>query len=185
MTQQKENNQEDKHTSTIADQIVDLIPACPFDLFNFYKENHDLVKKFLHKDTMELDVGDIENVPFDWWYQNREGLLKANIKEKTLTTMQKLEWIKCGIDIIYFTKKYIKIISVDEGLTHFHLYDYQEDLLGMFQKNRFVISMQSRQSGKCVKGDTYINIRNKHTGETKKITIEEFHELQKQKDYSN
>ena len=39
--------------------------------------------------------------------------------------------------------------------------------------------MEGRQQGKCVKNSSFINIRNKKTGEMKRVTIEEFHEMLK------
>ena len=38
----------------------------------------------------------------------------------------------------------------------------------------------SRQMSKCVVGNTMITVRNDKTGEEMELTIEEFHELQKQ-----
>lgn len=61
--------------------------------------------------------------------------------------------------MVYFCEKYIKIISVDDGVIPFKLYDYQRDLLEKYQNNRFILSLQCRQSGKCVTGDTTVDIK--------------------------
>lgn len=132
-------------------KIKELVPVCPFpDLQDFYTENKGLVKKFLRKNTMKLVVEDIdeESIPESWWYKNKEGLIRAKIKDREFTTPQKLEWIKCATDVVYFTRKYIKIISIDDGIVPFNLYDYQEELLRLYSDNRFSISLQARQSGK-------------------------------------
>lgn len=165
----------------LTEKIEELAPSCDFDVLEFYKKNKPLVKKFIKKNTLKLKIDDfdLDKVPANWWYNNKEGLLKAKIKNKPFSTYQKLEWIKCGLMISYFTRKYVKIISIDEGVIPFDLYDYQEELLDMFADNRFIISLQARQSGKCAKVDTRINIRNSKTNEIRNITMGEFHELTK------
>ena len=49
---------------------------------------------------------------------------------------------------LYFIENYIKIVSLDEGLVPFKLYDFQKDMVGTFHKNRFTICKLPRQSGK-------------------------------------
>ena len=39
------------------------------------------------------------------------------------------EYMKCAQDPIYFIKKYVKVVSLDEGLVPFNLYDYQEEIV--------------------------------------------------------
>ena len=39
------------------------------------------------------------------------------------------EYMKCMKDPVYFAKKYVKIISLDEGLVPFELYPYQKRCL--------------------------------------------------------
>lgn len=58
--------------------------------------------------------------------------------------------------------------------------DYQFDMLDLFQNNDRSILLASRQMSKCVIGETMITVRNDKTGEEMEISIEEFHELQKQ-----
>lgn len=118
----------------------------PFPLIPFINDNRELVKKYINKDTMHVDVGDIVNGKDDW-YNGNCNIRKAQ-RTFEYTDLQKLEYIKCLRDIVYFTKKYIKIISVDDGVIPFMLYDYQEELLRLFQKSRFTIACQCRQSGK-------------------------------------
>jgi hypothetical protein len=50
--------------------------------------------------------------------------------------------------VIYFTEKYMKIISIDKGLVNFHLYPYQKEMLKNFTENRFNIVTTARQAGK-------------------------------------
>jgi hypothetical protein len=58
------------------------------------------------------------------------------------------EYVKCSQDVVYFTEKYMKIISIDRGLVNFELYDYQKQMLENFAQNRFNIVTTARQAGK-------------------------------------
>ncbi|SUZ56026.1 uncharacterized protein METZ01_LOCUS8880 [marine metagenome] len=51
-------------------------------------------------------------------------------------------------DPMYFIEAYIRIVSLDEGLIPFKLYDFQKEMVGTFHKNRFTICKLPRQSGK-------------------------------------
>lgn len=91
----------------------------------------------------------------------REGYLgnsnlKASGVEVPFTEEQVKEYMKCAKDPIYFIKKYIKIVSLDEGLVPFGLYEYQEDIVNTVHNNRFVIAKLPRQSGKSTTMISYI-----------------------------
>ena len=58
------------------------------------------------------------------------------------------EYIRCSQDPVYFTETYMKIISINEGLINFKLYDYQKTMLKSFAANRFNIITTARQAGK-------------------------------------
>ena len=66
------------------------------------------------------------------------------------------EYLKCTRDPAYFISKYLKIISLDEGLVPFKLYDYQENLIEHFNDNRFSIVLACRQSGKSITVCAYL-----------------------------
>jgi hypothetical protein len=118
----------------------------PFDIEAFISDNKDLVKKYLKKNTYKLYVPDVVPEENDY-YQGNPLILRRTAKFE-YSDLQKLEYIKCMKNVVYFTRKYIKIISIDDGIIPFNLYDFQEELLSLYQDNRFVISMQCRQSGK-------------------------------------
>ena len=80
-------------------------------------------------------------------YLGNPNLKKANTKI-SFTKKQIQEWIQCEQDPVYFAKKYIKIISLDEGLVPFEMYDFQEKLITNFHENRFNIAKLPRQTGK-------------------------------------
>ncbi|AWY10144.1 terminase large subunit [Vibrio phage VP-1] len=113
---------------------------------------------------------------------NRKPMIKGEGVEFDLTEEQELEYIKCAASCTYFLKNYYKITSLDEGFILFRPYLYQEELIEAFQNHRFNISLQSRQSGKCVDHDTMINIRHKVTGEIKNISIGDFHHMKEERE---
>ena len=84
----------------------------------------------------------------------------ANLKPAGIgiefTKDQVKEYMKCAQDPIYFIKKYVKVVSLDEGLVPFNLYDYQEEIVDAVHNNRFVISKLPRQSGKSTTMISYI-----------------------------
>jgi len=63
-------------------------------------------------------------------------LKKANV-QIDFTKEQVQEYLTCKKDPIYFTKNYVKIVSLDEGLVPFKMWDFQEELITKFHENRF------------------------------------------------
>ena len=56
-------------------------------------------------------------------YLGNPLLKKANTAIE-FTEDQIIEFLKCKQDPIYFANNYIKIVSLDEGLTQFHPYHF-------------------------------------------------------------
>ena len=88
-------------------------------------------------------------------YLGNPNLKKANT-EIEFTQEQKQEWIKCKSAPIYFTKNYVKIVSLDEGLVQFKMWDFQEELIKNFHENRFNICKMPRQTGKSTTCVSYL-----------------------------
>jgi len=88
-------------------------------------------------------------------YLGNPNLKKANTPIN-FTQDQILEFVRCKEDPVYFAKKYIKIVSLDEGLTQFHPYDFQETLIKRFHENRFNICKMPRQTGKSTTSVSYL-----------------------------
>ena len=80
----------------------------------------------------------------------RDGI----IQEWTQDTV--IEYAQCMKDPIYFTEKYCKVISLDQGLVPFKLYPYQKQMFNKFQENRFNVVLACRQSGKSISACAYI-----------------------------
>lgn len=111
-------------------------------------------------------------------YLGLPNLRRANIPTKWTQEMID-EWKRCRDDIVYFAENYCSIVHVDWGVIKVQLRDYQREMLEIMANKRTSIHNLSRQLGKCVKGDTRINIRNKKTGEMRSVTAEEFHDMTK------
>ena len=88
-------------------------------------------------------------------YLGNPNLKKANTPHE-FTEEQVIEFIKCKNDPVDFAKNYIKIVSLDEGLTQFHPYDFQEKLIKNFHENRFNICKMPRQTGKSTTSVSYL-----------------------------
>jgi len=67
-----------------------------------------------------------------------------------------LEYKKCMDTPIYFAEKYVKVISLDEGLVPFNLYPYQKEMFERFNEHRFNIILACRQSGKSISVCAYL-----------------------------
>lgn len=80
-------------------------------------------------------------------YLGNPNLKKANVQQQW-TKEELIEYQKCMDDPQYFIQTYVKIVSLDEGLIPFKMYDFQKEMIGTFHNNRFSICKLPRQSGK-------------------------------------
>ena len=92
--------------------------------------------------------------------QNEIYLGNPNLKKVgvpiNFTQKQIKEYLKCKADPVYFARTYCKIVSLDEGLVPFNLYDFQEDMVRRFHSNRFNIAKLPRQTGKSTTVVAYL-----------------------------
>ena len=87
-------------------------------------------------------------------YRDNPLLKRVGVKVP-FTEEQVEEYIKCAKDPVYFAK-YMKIITLDEGLVPFDMYDFQKDMIRVFHDNRFVITKCPRQVGKTTTAVAYL-----------------------------
>jgi len=80
-------------------------------------------------------------------YLGNPNLKRANVQIE-FTPEQIEQYARCMKDPVYFIEKFIKIVSIDEGLVPFALYPFQKEMVGTFHNNRFSICKLPRQSGK-------------------------------------
>lgn len=105
--------------------------------------------------------------------------LKPADEQLEYTTDNVLEYARCMNDPVYFIKNYIKIISLDEGLIPFRLFDYQTRFIESLHNNRRVLGLFPRQMGKCCFFTTLLKIKQKSTGNIVNISIGDFYTWQK------
>ncbi len=81
------------------------------------------------------------------YYMGNQKLKRANVPVN-FTKQQVKEYVRCSSDIVYFVRKYIKIVNVDNGIVPFDLWPFQESMINTFTNNRFSICKLPRQVGK-------------------------------------
>lgn len=80
-------------------------------------------------------------------YLGNSALKDANVKVAwTPERIDKLK--KCAEDPNYFIINFIQVVTLDEGITPFKLWDFQSKLVDTVDKNRYTICVMPRQSGK-------------------------------------
>ena len=88
-------------------------------------------------------------------YLGNPNLKKANTAIE-FTQDQVLEFVRCKEDPVYFAERYVKIVSLDEGLVPFKMWPFQEKLIQNFHENRFNICKMPRQTGKSTTCVSYL-----------------------------
>jgi hypothetical protein len=101
-----------------------------------------------------MDIQDIQLKQGDAYLSN-PNLKRANTSIQ-FTEEQVIEFLKCKDDPVYFAKKYIKIVNVDDGLVGFKMWPFQERLVSNFHKHRFNICKMPRQVGKTTTVVSYL-----------------------------
>ena len=89
------------------------------------------------------------------FYLGNPNLKKVGT-EIEFTQDQIQEYLKCKEDPVYFAMNYIKIISLDEGIVPFKMWDFQQELIRNFHENRFNIAKLPRQTGKSTTCVSYL-----------------------------
>jgi hypothetical protein len=88
-------------------------------------------------------------------YLGNPNLKKANTQIEW-TEERIIEFLKCKENPVYFTRNYIKIVSLDHGLVPFDMYPFQEKLIDNFHNSRFNICKMPRQTGKSTTCVSYL-----------------------------
>ena len=88
-------------------------------------------------------------------YLGNPNLKKSNVPQE-FSKEEIAEYLKCAKDPIYFIRTYIRIVSLDEGVIPFAMYDFQEDMVKKFHDHRFNIAKLPRQSGKSTIVTAYL-----------------------------
>jgi len=88
-------------------------------------------------------------------YLGNPNLKRANVAQ-SWTKEELQEYQRCMEDPLYFIQNYVRIVSLDEGLVPFKMYDFQKEMVGTFHSNRFTICKLPRQSGKSTTIISYL-----------------------------
>ena len=88
-------------------------------------------------------------------YLGNPNLKKSNVPQE-FSKEEITEYLKCAKDPIYFIRTYIRIVSLDEGVIPFAMYDFQEAMVKKFHDHRFNIAKLPRQSGKSTIVTAYL-----------------------------
>ena len=91
------------------------------------------------------------------WLKGEVGIKRSGVSFR-MSPDEQQEYIRCAIDIHYFTEQYCKTKREDGSVGEIRLRDYQEEILDNFVQNRFNILMASRQVGKCFTFNTLCSI---------------------------
>jgi hypothetical protein len=89
------------------------------------------------------------------WLKGEVGIKRSGVSFR-MTPDEQQEYIRCALDIHYFTEQYCKTKREDGSIGSIKLRDYQEEILDNFVQNRFNILMASRQVGKTVSSAIFI-----------------------------
>lgn len=108
-----------------------------------------------------IDNGLGEKVPAVEVYYKKNKKLPAEGTRYHYTEKMKEAWKRAKEDVVYFAQNFFTIIDLSDGgkRKHIPLREYQLDFLREMQHNNRVVFNTSRQIGKCVTGDTKIQVR--------------------------
>ena len=136
----KENRFLDSDLITFANQFTDIdIPE--FDSTIWTSELvYDLITKV---EKSGLDLTRVKHPFFGNDIKIRRGNTSFQYSDYELE-----EFKKCKRDIIYFANSYVQVMQ-EHGINKIKLYSYQEEMLLMYQKEKYSIIIGSRQIGKC------------------------------------
>ena len=104
--------------------------------------------KFVDEATEKINDGIVIKRFQNPWLKSEVGLRRAGVSFK-MSPEEQQEYVKCALDIHYFTEKYCKVKREDGSIGDIQLRDYQKEILDNFVNSRFNILMASRQVGKC------------------------------------
>ena len=89
------------------------------------------------------------------WLKSEVGLRRAGVTFK-MTPAEQQEYVRCALDVHYFTEQYCKVKTDDGSIGNIRLRDYQKDMMDNFVNNRFNILMASRQVGKTISSSIFM-----------------------------
>jgi hypothetical protein len=113
--------------------------------------------KFVDEATDKINDGIVIKRYQNPWLKSEVGLRRAGVSFR-MTPEEQAEYVRCAVDIHYFTEKYCKVKTEDGSVGKIVLREYQKEILDNFVNSRFNILMASRQVGKCFSFNTLCSI---------------------------
>lgn len=89
------------------------------------------------------------------WLKSEVGLRRAGVSFR-MSPEEQEEYIKCALDVHYFTEQYCKVKTEDGSVGQIKLREYQKEILDNFVNSRFNILMASRQVGKTISASIFM-----------------------------
>lgn len=89
------------------------------------------------------------------WLKSEVGLRRSGVTFK-MTPDEQQEYVRCALDVHYFTEKYCKVKTEDGSINNIKLREYQKQILDNFMNSRFTILMASRQVGKTISSSIFM-----------------------------
>lgn len=111
--------------------------------------------KLVDESTDKINDGIVVKRYQNPWLKSEVGIRRSGVTFK-MSPDEQQEYVKCALDIHYFTEKYCKTKREDGSIGSIKLRDYQKEILDNFVNNRFNILMASRQVGKTISSAIFI-----------------------------
>ena len=111
--------------------------------------------KVVDESTDKINDGIVVKKYQNPWLKSEVGIRRSGVTFR-MTPEEQQEYIRCAIDIHYFTEKYCQTTREDGSVGSIKLREYQKEILDNFVNNRFNILMASRQVGKTVSSAIFI-----------------------------
>jgi len=111
--------------------------------------------KIVEEATDKINDGIVVKRYQNPWLKSEVGIRRAGVSFR-MSADEQQEYVRCALDIHYFTEKYCKTKREDGSVGSILLRDYQKEILDNFVNNRFNILMASRQVGKTVSSAIFI-----------------------------
>jgi len=111
--------------------------------------------KLVDEATDKLNDGVVLKRYQNPWLKGEVGIKRSGVSFR-MSSDEQQEYVRCALDVHYFTEKYCKTKREDGSIGSIQLRDYQEEIMDNFVQNRFNILMCSRQTGKTISSSIFI-----------------------------
>ena len=111
--------------------------------------------KLVDESTDKINDGIVIKRYQNPWLKSEVGLRRAGVSFR-MSPEEQEEYIRCALDVHYFTEQYCKVKTEDGSVGQIKLREYQKEILDNFVNSRFNILMASRQVGKTISASIFM-----------------------------